>query len=180
VLAQAVGVVVADGRRVVAQVRRKRLEALRTLAARADLLRVARAGGRRLARRMAAPVPERRVTFGATALTCCTGLRSPSDTSATITGVIAVAMIVPRSQIMGTTVAATTAAAAEINRVWIERPPPLFCSGSSAITIHASGPDPEDLHEAPLRLYQPRSTLDPGTMSSRPSGQRTQALWPPS
>jgi hypothetical protein len=27
---------------------------------------------------------------------------------------------------------------------------------------------------------QPRSTFEPGTMSSRPSGQRTQALWPPS
>jgi hypothetical protein len=27
---------------------------------------------------------------------------------------------------------------------------------------------------------QPRSTFDPGTMSSRPSGQRTHALWPPS
>ena len=25
-----------------------------------------------------------------------------------------------------------------------------------------------------------RSTFEPGTMSSRPSGQRTQALWPPS
>jgi len=27
---------------------------------------------------------------------------------------------------------------------------------------------------------QPRTTLDPGTMSSLPSGQRTHALWPPS
>ena len=28
--------------------------------------------------------------------------------------------------------------------------------------------------------YDERSTLEPGTMSSRPSAQRTQALWPPS
>jgi hypothetical protein len=27
---------------------------------------------------------------------------------------------------------------------------------------------------------QPRWTCDPATMSSEPSGQRTQALWPPS
>ena len=74
-------------------------------------------------------MPERRATRGATALTCWTGLRSPSETSATITGVIAVARIVPCSQIIGTTVAAATAAAAEISRVWIERPPPLFGSG---------------------------------------------------
>ena len=56
------------------------------------------------------------------------GLRRPSDTSATITGVIAVAISVPRSQIMGTTTAAATAAAAEITSVWIEIPLPLsFC-----------------------------------------------------
>ena len=80
-------------------------------------------------RRTAAPVPERRATRGATVLTCWTGLRSPSETSATITGVIAVARTVPCSQNNGTMVAAATAAAAEIPRVWNERPPPLFCSG---------------------------------------------------
>jgi hypothetical protein len=81
-------------------------------------------------RRIAAPVPDRRVTRGATALTCWTGLRSPSETSATTTGVIAVARTVPCSQIRGTTVAAITAARAEISRVWIERPPAFFCSRS--------------------------------------------------
>ncbi len=28
--------------------------------------------------------------------------------------------------------------------------------------------------------YAPRTTCEPGTMSSAPSGQRTHALWPPS
>ena len=56
------------------------------------------------------------------------GLRSASETSATITGVIAVAISVPRSQIIGTTTAAATAANAEITSVWMEIP--LFFSFS--------------------------------------------------
>ena len=45
-----------------------------------------------------------------------------------MTGVIAVATSVPRSQIIGTTTAAATAAAAEIASVWIEIPLPLSFS----------------------------------------------------
>src|SRR5918999_1027756 len=64
----------------------------------------------------------RRVTFGVTALIRSAGLRSASDTTATITGVIAVAISVPRSQIIGTIPAAATAAAAEMASVWMEMP----------------------------------------------------------
>ena len=67
--------------------------------------------------RTAAPVALRRVTSGVTAVIFSAGLRRPSDTSATITGVIAVATSVPRSQTIGTTTAAATAAAAEIASV---------------------------------------------------------------
>ena len=61
------------------------------------------------------------------------GLRSASDTSATITGVIAVASSVPRSQISGTTTAAATAASAEITSVWIEMPLLLFSSEATRL-----------------------------------------------
>ena len=83
------------------------------------------------------PVPLRRVTtLGATVLTVSTGLRNASEITATRTGVIAVAKIVPRCQNIGTIVAAAAAAQAEINSVWRDRPPLFsFCSG---ITIHAS------------------------------------------
>ena len=109
--------------------RRERVEALRPLAAGADALGVAGARRRRLEAAHGGAGAGAPATRGATVLTCWTGLRSPSETSATITGVIAVAMIVPCSQNNGTTVAATTAAAAEMPRVWSERPLPLFCSG---------------------------------------------------
>ena len=112
--------------------RRQRLEALRPLTARAD--RARDRGSRRPTgskRRTAAPVPRaarharRDRAHGLDRL--AQRPRTPAPRSP---GVIAVAKIVPRSQIIGTTVAATTAAAAEISSVWIERPPPLFCSGS--------------------------------------------------
>ena len=51
------------------------------------------------------------------------GLRKP------VQHVSTVARTVPCSQNNGTMVAAATAAAAEIPKVWNERPPPLFCSG---------------------------------------------------
>jgi lactoylglutathione lyase len=63
------------------------------------------------------------VTFGATAETFWTGRRSASATTATMTGVIAVAITVPLAQNNGTMVAAATADTAEISSVWIWRPP---------------------------------------------------------
>ena len=60
------------------------------------------------------------------------GLRRPSETSATIIGVMAVAISEPRSQNSGTTTAAATAAAAEITSVWIEIP--LLLSFSCQLT----------------------------------------------
>ena len=63
------------------------------------------------------------VTLGATAETFWTGRRSASAVRATMTGVIAVAITVPRAQNIGTMVAAATADTAEISSVWIWRPP---------------------------------------------------------
>ena len=130
-LAQAVGVVVAHGRRVVAQVPGERLEdpvRARPPSPRAPIRsgsRVgaadgleaahggARAGAARHARRdradgldrLAQPLGDQRA-------------RSPGSSRSR--------QIVPRSQNIGTTVAATTAAAAETSRVSIERPPLLL------------------------------------------------------
>ena len=79
----------------------------------------------------------------------------------TTTGVIAAANTVPGRQSSGITIAAAALAAAAIRSVLTERPP---CVGLSLLTpLHAS-----------------ESTCEPGTMSSEPSSQRTQALWPPS
>jgi hypothetical protein len=68
----------------------------------------------------------RRVARGFTAVIRSAGLRSASDTSATITGVAAAANTVPGSQIIGTTTAAATDDSAETTSVWIETPL-LFC-----------------------------------------------------
>ena len=75
-----------------------------------------------------------------------------------MTGVMAAATRLPRSQNSGTITAAAAADPLAIRSVVTESPPD--CS----------------------RLMPPYAseTCEPGTMSSRPSGQRTQALWPPS
>src|SRR3954447_10181340 len=84
--------------------------------------------------RTAAPVALRRGRRDGTVLITSAGLRSASDTTATITGVIAVAISVPRSQIIGTITAAATAAHAEISSVWMEIP--LFFSIRLVLAAH--------------------------------------------
>ena len=103
----------------------------------------------------------------ATALTVSAGRRSSSVVTVTMIGVIAAANTVPGSQIIGTTNAAVALAAPAISSVVIERPPPPSLRGSGLTPLHASD-------------CYPRWTCEPGTMSSAPSGQRTQALCPPS
>ena len=63
--------------------------------------------------------------LGAADVITLAGRFSASETSATMIGVIAVASSEPRSQNIGTTIAAATAARLEIRRVWSERLPPL-------------------------------------------------------
>ncbi len=75
-----------------------------------------------------------------------------------MTGVMAAATMLPRCQNSGTISAAAAADALAIRSVVTERPPDL----SRLMPPYAS------------------DTCEPGTMSSRPSGQRTQALCPPS
>ena len=75
-----------------------------------------------------------------------------------MTGVMAAATMLPRSQNSGTTTAAAAADALAMRSVVTERPPDF----SRLIPSYAS------------------ETCEPGTMSSRPSGQRTHALCPPS
>ena len=75
-----------------------------------------------------------------------------------MTGVMAAATTPPPSQSIGTTTAAAAADALAMRSVVTERPPDF----SRLIPPYAS------------------ETFEPGTMSSRPSGQRTHALCPPS
>ena len=78
--------------------------------------------------RTAAPVAVRRVTFGAAEVMTLAGRLRISETTATMIGVTAVAMIDPRCQKSGTTIAAATAARLEIRRVVSDSPLPLsFC-----------------------------------------------------
>ena len=75
-----------------------------------------------------------------------------------MTGVMAAATTPPPSHSSGTTIAAAAADALAIRSVVTEMPPDF----SRLIPPYAS------------------ETCEPGTMSSRPSGQRTHALCPPS
>ena len=70
------------------------------------------------------------------------GLRMPSETSATITGVTAEAMIVPCPHSRDTTIAAMPDAIAAMIRVWGERPSDLCADwvGGSAVVRGAATP----------------------------------------
>ena len=90
--------------------------------------------------------------------TFSTGFLRASEVRVTMIGVMAAATRLPLSQNSGTITAAAAADPLAIRSVVTERPPD--CS----------------------RLMPPYAseTCEPGTMSSRPSGQRTHALCPPS
>ena len=100
------------------------------LAARGSRSRSSGGSGSNSGSRTAAPVALRRVTSGVTEVIFSAGLRSASDTSGDDHRRHRGGEQRPRSQIIGTTTAAATAASAEITSVWIEIPvfsllPPL-------------------------------------------------------
>ena len=113
--------------------------------------------------RTAAPVALRRCTRGVTAVITLAGRRSASETSATMIGVMAVASSEPRSQNIGHDDRGGDRGGAR-DQQGLDRD----AARSSSSRAHAH---PIDVSARPC---------EPGTMSSRPSGQRTQALWPPS
>jgi hypothetical protein len=90
--------------------------------------------------------------------TLVTGCLRLSETRVTMTGVMAAATTPPPAHSSGTTSAAAAADALAIRIVVTDMPPDF----SRLISPYAS------------------ETCEPGTMSSRPSGQRTHALYPPS
>ena len=178
--AQPERVVLAHLRRAVALLRRQRIE--RSVGGSGSYARRAHGGAGRAAL----------VTRGGTALIASAGLRSASETTATITGVIAVAISVPRSQIIGTTTAAATAAHAEITSVWMEIP--LFCfsiplstSGSPSSRARcrrarrASGPTPCARRRSRRRAgsaspARPAPCTAPSPSGSSPRQTRTKRL----
>ena len=70
------------------------------------------------------------MTRGVTAVITFAGRFRSSETTATMIGVMAVAISEPRAQNVGTTMAAATAARLEITSVFSERPPAPLSSFS--------------------------------------------------